>query len=151
MKKLSFFLIALFFGIGSFNFISCASDSDIDAEYSAADSINVSESNTVSDSTVESLLKEPEPDEEAQKIKDEQSASSLFKSLGCCAEESRRLDSCCCDAVFQKYMLMKKKKPKNFVDIKTQDPYLNDCRKEYPEKWKEADDLPSENDDDSLI
>lgn len=70
-------------------------------------------------------------------------AISPFLSEGCCDEEERKAESCCCEAVYEAYKSMLEKGNGDVVDIGMTDPILAKCRKLMPTEFDKLENPPS--------
>lgn len=76
-----------------------------------------------------------------------QMAVSPFLKEGCCEEEERKAETCCCEAVYDKYKSMLEEKRSDLVEIGMTDPILAGCRKLMPIKFDQLENPPSEEPD----
>lgn len=76
-----------------------------------------------------------------------QTAVSPFLSEGCCKDEARKLETCCCDAVYDKYKSMLDQKQSDMVEIRMTDPILAGCKKLMPKEFDQLENPPSEEPD----
>jgi len=74
-------------------------------------------------------------------------AISPFLEEGCCSEEGQQGETCCCEAVYEKYKSMLKKENSKAVEIGMTDPILATCRKLIPKKFDLLENPPSEEPD----
>lgn len=75
----------------------------------------------------------PKPSDEKEKIQKKLSQESSFLQLGCCENESKREQACCCDAILIEYANLFKKyaktDPSRIYELSTKDPLLGACKK----------------------
>ncbi len=74
-------------------------------------------------------------------------AISPFLEEGCCQEEGRKEETCCCESVYEKYKSMLAKEKSKAVEIGMTDPILANCRKLMPKKFDQLENPPSEEPD----
>ncbi|HKK40411.1 MAG TPA: hypothetical protein VJ949_13405 [Cryomorphaceae bacterium] len=74
-------------------------------------------------------------------------AISPFLAEGCCSEEGRQGETCCCEAVYEKYQSMLEKENSEAVEIGMTDPILARCRKLMPKQFDQLENPPSEEPD----
>jgi len=96
---------------------------------------SISEATPPSDATeqakaTEVVLIKPEKNEEEKNIWLDQIRNSPFFSLGCCKEEKKLGEACCCDELLTEYKDIRKKDDIKLIDkIKTTDPLFASCKK----------------------
>lgn len=91
------------------------------------------------------------PKEKIKQLKDSldqaKTAVSPFLGEGCCSEPERKMETCCCEVVYDKYKRMLEDDGENAVEIGMTDPILANCRKLMPLEFDELENPPSEDDD----
>lgn len=81
----------------------------------------------------------PELIKKAAEIKEEKEDSSPFRREGCCDNEAPPA-MCCCDAILISYKEMLTNPDKKYVaEIRSKDPFLNNCYKLIPDFKKQID------------
>ena len=93
----------------------------------------------------------PAPLKSSQKkeVEKEQESISPFKSLGCCADDTKRLsEDCCCNEVLLSYKKMFESNNKDLVKLRDTDPILADCRNKLKKEFYEIDYPPGNEDED---
>jgi len=78
---------------------------------------------------------EPPVSQEIDSIAKVLSIQSPFLELGCCQEEAKRMDLCCCKAVFKEYETMLANKDPKLAEYTMQDPILGKCRNKFPDTF----------------
>lgn len=58
-------------------------------------------------------------------------SESPFSELGCCEEEIKQVENCCCSEVLAAYEKMLDAKDKRLAKLNMEDPILNNCKSGY--------------------
>jgi hypothetical protein len=136
ISRISPFLLALIF-MGA-----CSGDQTSDTSSDNGETLEMKKSTVDSEENVSELA-----DEEINQMRDSvekvKTAISPFLNKGCCREEDRKTESCCCEAVYEAYKFMLEEGNDNAVDIGMTDPILANCRKLMPSDFDKLENPPS--------
>lgn len=148
MKMLNIFYFLLFSSV----FIACGTDvvSDEEDDITINSTDNISTSDTITANTPTLVLVPPPVTKDREIIEKKNTAKSPLLDKGCCSEEGKSTDSCCCDAVLKQYKKWKEEGFTGLGELKSTDPILGKCRKKYKEQFDLIDfpPLPVEKEDD---
>lgn len=86
-------------------------------------------------------------DNEREENLEKAASASPFSSLGCCDDESQKLEDCCCMEVIEMYRSMVAEADTSIGRLKMTDPILSGCRKKHQNAFDEID-YPEGDDDD---
>jgi len=102
--------------------------------------------------TIKTTPPPPPPiDEKKRKVIKELTNISPFLNSGCCKNEAKRQDDCCCDALLEQYKKMIADKDPKFVEYSMTDPILGACRKKKPGAFDAIENpTPETQDEDNL-
>lgn len=93
------------------------------------------DTNAGPDTTIQKPLPVPELNEDDKQILVAQINNSEFLSVGCCSDQNKQVEDCCCSAVIKKYKQAKaSKNAQKIVKMKTEDPIFSGCSK--IKKWR---------------
>lgn len=89
--------------------------------------------------------KPPEDTEEVKKVKEKQKINSQFADTGCCSDDAKRTEACCCEKIVEEYRKIYQSDDLDKLTKLSADVIFNDCKKN--PKWRAAIELVEEEDE----
>lgn len=104
----------------------------------------ISEQEVVKEKELAEALPPPPPVSEAkEKQRNEFRAKSPFLNLGCCEDEAKQIEKCCCEVVLKKYKIMVDANDPKLADYNMKDPILSKCKRILIKQFDLIDNPPS--------
>lgn len=117
----------------------CRRDKPVLAEDSISPDRLIDTSHSQKDTVYPVYPKEPPKDSVGKYYEKLATEKSLFNNLGCCMNETKRINqNCCCSLVLEKYKELCHAQVSNLSEIYQTDPILQDCRKKMPAAFTEV-------------